>query len=691
MASDACPSQASRRSKAMRGTRGTDLTDVFTQLLEGLRGGDVPDTGEWLSRLVDSIRPRRREAAEAAALRLRVLLRLLAARPELAAALGAHLDSLLSSRMHRILYAESGVLSSQGFWAGFARRLLGRLLPPAVDTEYLRDLVAEVFDHPRDYEWLRAIPRADWDALLQVVDVDGPSFAPSRQQCRRELLEAVRLASVRLAALGTEPVLLQYLPELARHESPFLAQFDEVRGLLEHHSTESRAEGPDEHLEVLLCQCEDYVERIRRRSREAGVSVNLVYLLARIEQVIARLRRLRDLVAPGDAGGTDPAAAARARALDFFLLLVRQENRRNSLRDLFRGTTELIARRVTEQASRSGEHYVTSSRGEFVAMYRAAAGAGFIIAVMALLKLRLAVLDLPLLWAGVAFSLNYGLGFMLIHVLHLTIATKQPAMTAATLASTLDGRDSREARLDALTKLAAEVSRTQWISIAGNVTITMLTAFAIALTAAQFLGWQAASPEKAAHLLHDLHPWRSLALLHAAIAGVYLFLSGLISGFYDNRALYHRVPQRLRRVKWLRALLGEARLARLASYVEHNLGALAGNFLFGCMLGFTPVAGELLGAPLDIRHVAFASANFAYGLVGLQFAVTPGTIVVTMAGVLLIGLVNLMVSFSLALKVALRSRGIGPEQTEGLWPRVLRRFLARPRDFFWPPAAEVAA
>ncbi|HXW10739.1 MAG TPA: hypothetical protein VD737_08995 [Steroidobacteraceae bacterium] len=50
----------------------------------------------------------------------------------------------------------------------------------------------------------------------------------------------------------------------------------------------------------------------------------------------------------------------------------------------------------------------------------------------------------------------------------------------------------------------------------------------------------------------------------------------------------------------------------------------------------------------------------------------------------MIGLVNLAVSFSLALRVALRSRGIGPEQTHGLWGRVLRRFFQSPRDFFWP-------
>jgi site-specific recombinase len=320
-------------------------------------------------------------------------------------------------------------------------------------------------------------------------------------------------------------------------------------------------------------------------------------------------------------------------------------------------------------------------------MYRAAAGAGFIIAALALVKLLIGKLHLPLFWEGVGFSLNYGLGFVLIHVLHMTIATKQPAMTATTLAAALDGREDRNARLDALAELAAEVSRSQWVSIAGNVTVTMLTAFAISLVAMQFFGWSPADASKASHLLHDLHPWRSLALFHAAIAGVYLFLSGLISGYYDNLALYHRIPQRLRRVNWLRTVLGEARLGRFADYIEHNLGALAGNFLFGCMLGFTPMIGVLLGLPLDIRHVAFGAANFAYGMVGVQFDVTLATVLVTFAGVLLVGVVNLAVSFALALRVALRSRGITRDQTEGLWPRVLRRFLSRPRDFLWPPAA----
>jgi site-specific recombinase len=648
------------------------------------RIADRPDdaSGDVLAGIIALIRPHGREGVEAAESRFRILLRLLGANPELASALALHLKAVLTKRMHRTLYSESGVLATQGFFSGLSTRLLERMLPPAVDDDFLRDLFSEVFDVAGDGFWMAAIPREDWGTLLDLLDIEGEAFAPARRQCWLELFEAMRMASHRLAALGMEPALLRYMPALARHESPFLAQSDEIREFI---ARQTRAEEPqphDGHLEVLLEQCSDYVDTIRRKSREAGVGVNLVFLLARIEQIVARLRLLRTLVLPDE---PDDRAGVRQRAIDFFLLLVRQENRRHSLRDLFAGTTQLLARRVTEQASKSGEHYVTGSRSEFVQMFRAAAGAGFIIGAMALIKVLTSKVHMPAIWEALAHSLNYGLGFVIIHLLHLTIATKQPAMTAATLAAALDGKQNRDARLNVLVDLATQVSRTQWISIAGNVVIGFLTSLAIAMTAAEFMDWRPVDTVKGAHLLHDLSPWQSLALLHAAIAGVFLFLSGLISGYYDNQSLYLRVPERLERVKWLRRMLGEYRLSRLADYVEHNLGALMGNFLFGCMLGCTPIIGALLGLPLDIRHVAFSSANLAYGLQALDFNVPWSVIAFSVAGVILIGMTNLLVSFSLAMKVALSSRGIKPEDTRGLSVKLAKRFLIRPRDFFWPP------
>ncbi len=653
--------------------------DLLVEIAQ--RPADV--SGEFLARLVAVIRPRPSDDVADAEARIRALIDLLTARPELAAGLTAHVSAVLRSRMHRTLYAESGILTSTGFLTGVWSRVLGRLLPPAVDPDFLRDLVAELFDEAGDGEWVAGVSRDLWIALFDRIGCYEAAFAPVRAHMRHELFEAMRMTSHRLAALGMEPALVRYAPALARHESPFLAQSDEVRHCIAAHAHAPPGSTPyDGHLEVLLGQCVAAVERIRKQSRESGVGVNLVFVLARTEQLVERLRVLRQLAIP-DATGA--ASALRDRAADFTVRLIRAENRRHRFSELFEGTTQLLARRITEHASRSGEHYVTESREQYRAMFRAAAGAGLIVGVMALLKILTAALGLPGFWQAVGFSLIYGLGFVVVHVLHLTIATKQPAMTAATLAAVLDDASGRDERLDRLAALAAQVSRSQWVSIAGNVVIGFLTALCITMVGRAFFGWEPVTADKATHLLHELHPWKSLALFHAGIAGIYLFLSGLISGYYDNQSLFHRVPDRLRRVKWMRRTLGVARLDRVARYVEHNLGALTGNFLFGCMLGATGTVGAFFGLPVDIRHVSFAAANLAYGLHGLGFSSAWTVVAVSAAGVILIGLVNLVVSFYLALTVALRSRGIGADGTAGLFARVLGRFRRSPREFFLPP------
>jgi site-specific recombinase len=196
------------------------------------------------------------------------------------------------------------------------------------------------------------------------------------------------------------------------------------------------------------------------------------------------------------------------------------------------------------------------------------------------------------------------------------------------------------------------------------------------------------SPEKAAHLLHDIDPLRSLALPHAAIAGVCLFLSGLISGYYDNTASYANIPARLRQLSWLKRLLGEQRLHTMTTYIGNNLGALTGNLFFGIMLGTIGQLGIFFGLPIDIRHITFSSANFAFALVGLDHHMSWNLVLNSLTGILLIGLVNLGVSFTLAMLVALRSRRVSMDQERTISKMLWRRFLSAPRDFFFPPKLE---
>jgi site-specific recombinase len=56
-------------------------------------------------------------------------------------------------------------------------------------------------------------------------------------------------------------------------------------------------------------------------------------------------------------------------------------------------------------------------------------------------------------------------------------------------------------------------------------------------------------------------------------------------------------------------------------------------------------------------------------------------------GVALIGLVNLSVSFSLALWVAFRAQGIRYGHVYPLALAIFRSILARPMSLVWPPAA----
>lgn len=315
-------------------------------------------------------------------------------------------------------------------------------------------------------------------------------------------------------------------------------------------------------------------------------------------------------------------------------------------------------------------------------MMRSAMGGGWIVGFMAMLKILLSKLALAPFGFAFLYSLNYSLGFIAIHILHFTVATKQPAMTAAVIAGAID---EGQKKLDELVELIVRVLRSQFIAIVGNLALAMPTAYVIAWTWYGVSGSHLVNPEKIDHLLHDINPFASLALPHAAVAGVCLFLSGLISGYYDNKSSYANIPARLRQLNWLKELLGEARLLKVTTYIGNNLGALAGNFFFGIMLGSIGQFGEFFGLPIDIRHITFSSANFAFSLVGLDHQMSWQLVTTSLVGILLIGLVNLAVSFSLALFVALRSRRVSFDQGGQLTALLWRRFISGPRDFFFPP------
>lgn len=658
-----------------------------------------------LANLIQELRPSKPHHLDQAIANIRALIHLLQDNPDHARALRHYLLRVFLARNPVSLYTDTGILSGEGFFTELFKRLSYRVLPPVVDDRHLRDCLDHVLPANMDYMWMNGVPVDDWLALFDTLAGanEGGGDGKDQQKTITQLLDAIQVLSYRISAIGLEPDLIRNNPALEKLESPFLMQNREVQHYLNGYARflEDGLTRPedDKHLLVMLDQCEAVVTNIRKKAPRQGTTVALTYLLIRLTQSINRMRKLlvlvdaaRDLPAAIQADGAEPGAVPVSRsraALILGLELVEAHNRKYAVRDLFASNVNLLARNVTENASRTGEHYIAETRNEYTAMFRSAAGAGFIIGFMAMLKILASYLRAAPLVEAFLFSMNYALGFMLIHVLHFTVATKQPAMTASRIAAGLHSRDGRNIDLDSLVELIVKVIRTQFVAVIGNIMIAFPVAYLIAWGYFYLQGQHLVTPEKAEHLLHDIDPLHSLALFHAAIAGVCLFVAGLISGYYDNKVVYARIPERIAQLRWLHRLLGETRLRKLAGYIDNNLGGLMGNFYFGIFLGSMGTLGFLLGLPIDIRHIAFSAANFATSLVSLEHYITWQTAIISTLGVLSIGVVNLLVSFSLALFVALRSRQARFTHWPTLLKALLIRFSTAPRDFFVPPKNEV--
>lgn len=663
-----------------------NFNDLFLKMQEQLDSHQAVLDDSLLIALVHRIRPIDSTDQEEVSHKFKAFLQALLITPNAAYTLQTFILKLISQYKQTSLYADTGILSLDGFWNQLSQRVGAHFLPLINDESQLQDLVRRVFHQNSDHYWLDLITDDDWQQLFVLLN-QGHSNQAEKLKIKSELIKAITVLSYRISGIGLYPEFINAQPNLTEYESPFLVQNREIIEFIQHYKKQYRNTDPmavtvqadASQALVMIEQCQDVVLKIRRAIKRIGVSLSLTYLLSLLEQCLDRIELLLNLLTQEN----------NVRDQSLSLLMVNITTaiyRERSVRSLLATNSELIALQVTENASKTGEHYVSTDKKGFWSMYKSAAGAGIIIATMASLKILSARLVLAPLMQAFLFSMNYSLGFILIHVLHFTVATKQPAMTAAALAATVQHRKgSKNAQIAELAALIINIIRTQFIAIIGNISIAIPTAAVITLL------WQYGMHEpilnhiKATQTLHSLNPFTSLALPHAAIAGVCLFFSGLIAGYFDNMAVYRKVGPRLKAHARLKTILGQERLNKFALYIERNLGALAGNFLFGIMLGSMGTIGFILGLPLDIRHIAFASANFSQGLLSINGCAEIGLIFVSFLGVLLIGLTNLFVSFSLTILVALRARRVRFEQWKPLAKLVLTHFLTHPSDFFWPP------
>ncbi|HLO95262.1 MAG TPA: recombinase, partial [Burkholderiaceae bacterium] len=407
-----------------------------------------------------------------------------------------------------------------------------------------------------------------------------------------------------------------------------------------------------------------------------GVSVDIIF---DVEQLTERLRRIEDLmdclVAP------DPAP----RLLQLTADLVRVTHERRSLRTLFARHYSLLARKVAERSAETGEHYITRDREEYRDMLRRAAGGGAVIAGTTFAKFAVMALGLSAFWAGFWAGANYALSFVIIHLLHWTVATKQPAMTAPAMAHKLRQIGTDEG-LDGFVDEVAHLVRSQVAGILGNLAVVaplvlLVQGAAVLLAGAPLVG------EKDAHyVLHSLSVLGP-SWLYAAFTGVLLFASSLVAGWTENWFVFHRLDSAIAWNPRIVARLGPARAQAWAAWWRANISGMSANICLGLMLGLVPALLQFVGLPIEVRHVTLSTGQLAaaVGALGPGVALT-APFWLCVLGIVGTGVLNLVVSFALAFRVALRSRGIQLADRARVRRAIWRRLRTAPKSFVTPPA-----
>ncbi len=587
------------------------------------------------------------------------------------------------------LLADHGFAPRTAFLSELGNRLRKKVLPGTPETTDMAELYDLLLPSRFDVRWLKAL---DSDTLQRLRATLAPPAAdqaphpdpdsePVESFWDHALMDALTFCTSQISATGfASEIRIRMSPE-AQAQRPFHqlpSDFESMRRAVQAHGARSpEALAAAEVLRGRLDACRHAAYTVYSHLEEHGVSVGIVFRLRQLRERIVRVKELLDCL----------QSEQRERAAAALLADLAQVGLdRRSIRALIASSSHLTAAKVAERSAESGEHYITRDAAEYRAMLRKAAGGGAIIGLTTWVKFLLAGLGLTAFWGGFANGLNYAASFVLIMLLHLTVATKQPAVTAPAMVAKL--RDIRQP--GAVRRFVDEVAnlfRSQIAAIVGNIGLVIPV---VALISAGLLlasGQAMIDADKARHVLHDVH-LLGPTVLFAAFTGVLLFASSIVAGWVENWFVFHKLDSAMKHNPRFTALLGRERAARWADFMRRDVSGLAANVSLGLMLGLVPAFAVFFGLPLDVRHVTLSAGQVSAAAMALGWEVfREPALWWAIAGVLAIGPINLGVSFYLAFRLALRAQNISEVNRQLIRKAIHRRIRAAPLSFLLPPRA----
>lgn len=591
-----------------------------------------------------------------------------------------YIYTVFSERPFNLSLTEANILSENAFFPELKKRILNKVLPPVENENTVWYLIDNVSFRPKkDLEYLHNIPENEIDEFLNILGISGFIERPN---VKSELIFSMNILSWRVTGMALEVDVVRMAPEYRNFDNPFLALQNELEALAEDfkinpeiqlHSKDSRYK----QIKIYAEQCQDFVNIAFKNSSKYGISGKINQSLLKIRQQTQRISEIVNLLI------IDQPEDVLIKSKQLIFNILSYKSHKNNISDLINDSTRLISHLITNHTAETGSHYITSSRKQYMKMFYKASGGGIIVGALCILKMLYGFMPGSDFFHAFLYSLNYAMGFVMIYLMGFTLATKQPAMTAATMTKVLSEQENTKTNYTEFADLVSKLFRSQFIAFVGNVLLSFPIALLIIYGLDVFFS-QNLAVEKSDRLLKDLNPFESKAILHACIAGFYLFISGIISGNIGNNSVFYQIPDRIAKNLPIKRMFGARFAKSLSKYYAKNWAGIVSNFWFGVFLGATAPIGLFFGLDLDIRHITFAAGNFAIGLYGKDFSVESSVFWISLITVFVIGFFNFLVSFSLSMFLAFRSRKMNFGEVREIYRAIFRYFLRNPLKFFLP-------
>ena len=631
----------------------------------------------WLIHLLEWVRGRR-DSVPAAVGRVQLFLDAVQSRPDVQVRLQAWWTTLVDQVDITTLLADFGFAPRTALVSELAERVRNKLLPGSPETIDASELFMLALPSEFDAQWLAALEESQLNRLVGLLSRPAGEEAPGPSRWHKALLDAITYCAGQILSTGFAPELRLRMSESARDAQPFHALIRDVESVrvevLHALRTPDRLNEAAQRLRERLDACRAAATTVYTHFEDNGISVGLVFRLRQLRERILRVRELLDCL-------LSPKPAVTAARLMAHLVMVGQERR--SLRALVASNSSLLAAKVAERSAETGEHYITRTGAEYRAMVRKAAGGGAVMAFTTMVKFGLYALALSAFWGGFWAGVNYATTFVLIQLLHLTVATKQPAMTAPAMAAKLKelgASGAIESFVDEITHLV----RSQVAAVLGNVLVVFPAVIGLAMLFALVVGSPALSETQALKVFESQH-LLGPSLIFAAFTGVLLFMSSIIAGWTENWFVLYRMDSAMHYNPRITRLLGQERAARWARFLRENLSGFAANISLGFMLGLVPAFAGFFGLALDVRHVTLSTGQVgaASAALGLEVLHLPA-FWWAVAALPLMGALNVSVSFYLAFRLALRAQNVSGVDRSRIYAAIRARMRSAPLSFFMP-------